>query len=534
MTAAIKSRGARMQADITALLRATNTLLWVVTREEQRVERALIQAAADAQFEVRFWDCAAGISDAAGRVVDAQSADPQRALATVRDGLPTEGAAPTGKAFARRVLVMRDLHRWLDPVTLRLVRNLARDLKAAPRAAKQAIVILTPSAEVPPELAGQAVVIDYPIPDRVEVAEILDDLVAGIPDEARRAAAAPNGVREAAIDAAVGLTAEEAEACYARSLVVAGRIDPGTVSAEKKRVIARERVLTWYDPDPRGLDAVGGLDLAKAWLRARASAFGARARAYGLPAPKGVLLVGIPGTGKSLLAKAVATAWGQPLLRLDVGALRSKYVGESEGNIRKALAVAETVSPCILWIDELEKALGGATGPQGDGGVSADALGAILSWMQERTSPVFVIATANDVSALPPELLRRGRFDEIFWIDLPTTTERAAVLATAVRAAGREPRAFDLAAVARGTPAFTGAELAAVIPDALYRAWADGEREPTTDDLAAAAAQVIPLARTAAERIDKMRAWAVGRARPASSPEAPDAQVAGGGRVLDM
>jgi SpoVK/Ycf46/Vps4 family AAA+-type ATPase len=350
-----------------------------------------------------------------------------------------------------------------------------------------------------------------------------------IPED-KRAAALPD--REGAIDAALGLSAEEAANCFARSLVATkGRIDPALVSGEKKRTIARERVLTWYDPDPRGLDAVGGLDVLKSWLVQRRLAFSPEARAYGLPSPKGCLVVGVPGSGKSLTAKAIATAFGMPLLRLDLGGLKSKYVGESEQNIRKALAVAEALGKCVVWIDEIEKALAGSTGPQGDGGVASDALGAMLSWMQERSGSVFVIATANDVSALPPELLRKGRFDEIWAVDLPTQRERMEILTVTLRQHGRE-KGVDVTRVARECAGFTGAEIAAIVPDAMFVAFADGARAITTDDLSAVACNVVPLAKTAAEKIETLRAWVkAGRARPASTPETEER---GQGRALDL
>lgn len=391
------------------------------------------------------------------------------------------------------------------------------------------MIILSPTGEVPPELAGHATVIDWPLPDRAEIAEILKGVVealpAGItiPDDA---------TRDAAIDAAVGLTSEEASSCYAKSIVTVKKIDPAVVSAEKRRVIARERVLEWYEPDPRGLDAVGGLEELKSWLRRRRSALSQKARDFGLPAPKGVLLVGPPGCGKSLSAKAVAAAWGIPLLRLDLGALKSKFVGESEGNIRKALQVAEAVAPCILWLDEIEKALAGATQGAADGGVSADALGTVLSWMQEHKAPVFIVATSNDVRSLPPELLRKGRFDEIFWVDLPTPEERADVLKAAVTAHGRKPEEVDLKAVADVCVDFTGAECAALVPEALFDAFADGERPIKTDDLLAAAKTVTPLAKTAGERLEQLRAWANGRARSASAK--PRQASTGPGRILDV
>jgi hypothetical protein len=442
-------------ADISALLRARNTLLWIVSREELRVERALISVAASLNYEPRFWDCADGFQDGAGKVLDAQR-DPLEALTSI------------GAQKARQLYVMRDLHKWLDPAVLRSLRSLARKLQSAPRNEARAVVVLSPSAEIPPEIAGQATVIDWPLPDRAEMGQILDSVLGSLSEELRESAMPKNGAREAAIDAAVGLSAEEAMNCYARSLVTSKSIDPMLISNEKQRVIARERVLTWYEPDPRGLEAVGGLDVLKSWLTGRKAAFGASARAYGLPAPKGVLLVGPSGTGKSLTAKCIAAAWGQVLLRLDLGALRSKWVGESEGNIRKALQVAEAVAPCILWIDEIEKALAGSTGPQGDGGVAADALGTILSWMQERSGSVFMVATANDVRALPPELLRKGRFDEMFFIDLPTPNERAEIVEATVKQFGRDLKTMKgksgLDKLVAATDGFTGAEIAALVP----------------------------------------------------------------------
>jgi SpoVK/Ycf46/Vps4 family AAA+-type ATPase len=500
----------KTNVDISALLRARNTLVWITSREEVRVERAIIEAAGAAKFETRFWDCATGLTASDGKVL-ANIPNAYSVLERIRDDK------------ARMLYVLRDIPAWFDPQVVRMLRSLARSLPGAPRDEARAIIILTPRGEVPPELAGHATVIDYPLPARDEIAEVLETALGGLPDEFRAAATPTNGLREQAIDAAVGLTAEEASNCYAKSLVTTKRIDPAQVSSEKRRVIAREKVLTWYDPEPRGLDAVGGLELLKDWLKARRSAFSQKARDFGLPEPKGCLLVGVPGGGKSLTAKAIATAWGMPLLRLDLGALRSKYVGESEGNIRKALAVAETVAPCVLWLDEIEKALAGATGAQGDGGVSADALGAVLSWMQERQAPVFVVATANKVSDLPPELLRKGRFDELFFVDLPTPAERKAILRTTLAAFKRSPDGIDEDAVARATQSFTGAEIAAIVPEAMFVAFGEGERAIQTEDLLAAAARVVPLAETAKEQLAELRAWAKGKARPAATPvaEAP-------------
>jgi SpoVK/Ycf46/Vps4 family AAA+-type ATPase len=379
-----------------------------------------------------------------------------------------------------------------------------------------------------PELP-EATVIEYPLPDREEVSRILTDVINALPPD-MQATAAPNGKRDAAIDAAVGLAADKISNCYAKSLVSSRKVDPALVMANKKQAIKASGI-TVYDPDPRGLDAIGGYDVLKAWAKQRALAFSEKARAYGLPAPKGALLVGPPGTGKSLTAKAFGVAFGMPVLRLDLGEAMSKFVGESEANLRGALKVAEAMAPCVLWLDEIEKMLSGSTGEQGDGGVSARALGAILSWMQEKTAPVFVVATANDVRALPPELLRKGRFDEMFFIDLPTTTERVEIVRAALAQYSRTSDGIDVAQIAGLTSGFTGAEISALVPDALFAAFGDGERALTTADLIAAAGTVTPLSKTASEKIEALRAWAKGRTRLASTPEAQSMSVA---RALDL
>lgn len=520
------TRSQEIAADVAALMRARNPLLWIVTREEARAEAHLFEAAAKAGYIARTWDVAQGVAELSGQGASIGGADPGETLRAIME------RAQRGQE--RGAWIMRDLPAWLTGLsgaaTCRQLRNLARMLPSAPRDRAQTIIVLSPTGDVPPELAGHATVIEWPMPDRAEIAGILDAAIASLPED-MQTTAAPNGTRDAAIDAAVGLSGEEAAACYARSLVQSRTIDPKAVAREKKRVIARERVLEWYDPIANGLDAVGGLDQLKLWLASRRNAYSAKAREYGLPAPKGALLVGIPGCGKSLTAKAIATAWGVPLLRLDLGALKSKFVGESEGNLRRAFSVIEAIGRCVVWLDEIEKALAGATQGAADGGVSSDALGAILSWMQERQGEAFVIATANDVSSLPPELLRKGRFDELWFIDLPTRTERIEIVAASLRSHGRKCDAIDLPQVAGACEEFTGSEIAALIPDALYTAFADDAREITTGDLVAAASTVVPLAKTAADKINRLRAWAVGRARSATTSDTVSGKA---GRQLDL
>lgn len=521
-----KTRSQLIAEDINALLRARNPLIWVVSREEARVERYLFEAAIAASYVPYTWDVAQGVADLSGKTPQgmANLQDPGATLTAIRSR-----AEGTAKA-ERGMFIMRDLPVWLEgppgAAPLRQLRNLVRLLPGIGRDRSQALVVISPSGDIPAELSGHATVIEWPLPDRDEIAGILDAAIKGLPENLQ-ASAAPNGTRDAAVDAAVGLSGEEASACYAKSLVQLRKIDPKAVAQEKRRVVTRERVLEWYDPLPGGLDAVGGLENLKAWLLARASAYSPKAREYGLPAPKGAMIVGVSGTGKSLTSKAIATAWGVPLLRVDLGALKSKFVGESEANLRKAFDVIAAIGRCVVWFDEIEKALQGATSGSADGGVSSDALGAILTWMNERQGEAFVIATANDISALPPEFLRKGRFDEVWYVDLPTSTERTEILRAALRTHGRDAKELKigLQRVAEATEGFTGAEIAALVPDAMFAAFADKGREIKEADLLKAAKSVVPLSRTAAEKIEGLRQWSIGRARPASVTVEAEGQV---------
>jgi AAA+ superfamily predicted ATPase len=506
----------------------------VITREEGRVEPYLFEAAAAANYTTTTWDVAQGLADISGKITGPDQQDPGTALNTIR-------ARATGEQRGERTMwIMRDLLPWLSgpggAAPLRQLRNLARLLPGVAPDRAQAIVILSAGGDLPPELAAHATVIDWPLPDRSEIAALLDTAVQSLPADVK-AGALKNGSRDAAIDAAVGLTGEEASSCYAKSLVQLRRVDPKAVAQEKKRVISRERVLEWHDPLEGGLDWVGGLETLKAWLKSRAAAYSPEARAYGVPAPKGTFIFGVSGCGKSLLCKAIATAWGIPLIRFDVGALKSKYVGESEQNIRKAFKIIEAMGRCVVWFDEIEKALQGATSGSADGGVSADALGAILTWMQERQGESFVIATANDVSQLPPEFLRKGRWDELWFVDLPNDVERVAIVEAALRQYKRDPKKIDVNAtlVAAATKGFTGAEIAALVPDAMFVAFNDKAREIGTIDLlnAAEAAKDSILSKTAERKINVLRQEWAGRAKPASATPRPAEKVAPA-RVLDI
>lgn len=548
------SRSSKINQEITSLLRARTSLLWIASREEKRVEAALTNCLPPKTKEttpgandgvvmgIRFWDCISGLKEFA--VVDGKS---QLVSLSFTGGINSYGEKTPAKLSQggspitdplvvlqairevpdRCLYVLRDINAYKDLFTLRALRNTATDIEKTPAREQRAMVILTPSTEIPPDLVGQANLIEYPIPDREDVAKIFDLL----PFKENGLLLPEAPIREAGVDAALGLSGAEIQNCFYRSLVTLKRIDPQTIAQEKKRVIAREKVLTWIDPDPRGLDAVGGLEDLKEWVDKRKAGFSLKARQYGLKAPKGILISGIPGTGKSLTAKCVSTSWGMPLLKLDLGALQSKWIGESQANIRKALQIAEAVSPCVLWLDEIEKALAGSGSSSGDGGVAADALGAILNWMQEREGDVFVIATANDVRSLPPELLRKGRFDEIFWVDLPTSSEREAILLSALKQVGREA-GVDIPALTERTKGWVGAEIASIVPEAMFAAFEDGGRQITTADLLTAAKTVVPLSTTMGTKLDEIRSFMTNKARSASRPEVVKETVQG--RTLDL
>ena len=328
--------------------------------------------------------------------------------------------------------------------------------------------------------------------------------------------------REQLLKAALGLTLTEAENVFAKIMISGGRLtdaDIHAVYAEKKQIIRKSGLLEYYEPEV-GFEHVGGLDLLKAWLRTRALAFTERAREYGLPNPRGVFMLGVQGCGKSLCAKAVSALWRMPLLRLDVGRMFGSLIGSSEENMRNALRVAESVAPAVLWLDEIEKALAGASSSgMTDGGTTSRVFGTFLTWLSEKTSPVFVIATANNIQALPPELMRKGRFDEIFFVDLPNDEERREIFRIHLVRRKRDPKAYNLDALSEATVGFSGAEIEEAVVSAMYDAFAENV-EVTGEHIVRAVRDTVPLSRTMERQLDRLREWADGRARMAS-PHSP-------------
>lgn len=396
------------------------------------------------------------------------------------------------------VFVLKDFHEfWTNPLVKRKLRNLSQRLQPAGKT----IIIINPSKQVPDELKDEIAVLELPMPRETELNEVLQQMEDQIKN--MRVELSPIQ-RERFLQAALGLSSAQAKRVFRKAAAQKGVLDEShikIITEEKRQVIRQSEALEFF-PVSETMDDIGGLEQLKEWLELRRGAYSEEARKYKLPAPKGVAFIGIPGTGKSLTAKAIGSIWRLPLLRLDVGALFGGLVGESEERTRRAINVANTISPCILWIDEMEKAFG-----QGDmdGGTSMRVFGSILTWMQEKTSPVFVVATANNVERLPPELLRKGRFDEVFFLDLPTEDERKQIFSVLLRKYGRPPEEFDLDKLAKHSNGFVGAEIETVIIEGMYLGFSDKQRPMTDDDLLAAMKKLIPLAESQKDSIGKLR-----------------------------
>ena len=478
------------------LIRARTPILWIRSLEEERVEALLEQAAQRLGGRTLLrWDFIEGLGGAPNRSGEA-ARNPMAALACL-DPLPPEQAA---------MLVLRDFHRYCeDAGVCRRLRNLAASLRQAPRT----LVITAPDWSIPRELEDSITLLDLPLPAAEEIRTLLSTIA-----NASGHPLSP-GVAEQLTAACHGLSEQRVRQLAARALARRGQLgeaDLAEVLEEKRQAIAKSELLE-YCPSEASPADIGGLEALKHWLEQRHMAFSEEAMRYGLPLPRGVLLVGPQGTGKSLTAKAVAHSWSMPLLRLDVGRLFAGLVGASEARTRDMIQRAEAMAPCVLWIDEIDKGFGGDS--RSDGGTSQRVLGTVLTWMAEKTSAVFVVATANGVDKLPAELLRKGRFDEIFLLDLPSAEERRAILD--LQLGRRRPsHTIPLDVLVDRTGGFSGAELEQTVIEAMHLAFAE-QREFGEADLIAAASQVVPLSRTAREQLEALQAWASGgRARPAS------------------
>ncbi|MBF2007131.1 MAG: AAA family ATPase [Chlorogloeopsis fritschii C42_A2020_084] len=493
------SRSTTFRDEFKLLLRARYPLIYIPTYEEERVETAIKEEAANqGNRPIYTWD-----------FVDGYQGNPNDAGFGQRNPLQALELVEKVPASAPGVFVLRDYHRFLEDVAIsRKLRNLARLLKSQPKN----IVLLSPRIAIPDDLMEVLTVVEFPLPSAAEIRTEVERLLMATGHS-------PSGkFLDDLVRSCQGLSMERIRRVLARAIATHGELLPEDVDLvleEKRQTIRQTQILDFY-PATEQISDIGGLDNLKDWLLRRGGAFTERARQYGLPHPRGLLLVGIQGTGKSLTAKAIAHHWHLPLLRLDVGRLFGGLVGESESRTRQMIQVAEALAPCVLWIDEIDKAFSGL-GSKGDAGTTSRVFGTFITWLAEKTSPVFVVATANDIHALPPEMLRKGRFDEIFFVGLPTQDERKAIFNVHLsRLRPHNIKSYDIERLAYETPDFSGAEIEQTLIEAMHIGFSQN-RDFTTDDILEAASQIIPLARTATEQIQKLQEWAAaGRARLAS------------------
>lgn len=481
------------------LLRARYPLIYIPTLEEERVEESIAQSAKNqGNRAVYIWD-----------FVEGYQGNPTDRGAGRRNPLQALEQVEKLNASVPAIFILRDFHRFLDDISVsRKLRNLARLLKSQPKN----IVILSPQIAIPEELSEALTVLEFPLPDRSEIRTEIDRLLVatGRSLESR--------IVDEMVRSCQGLSLERIRRVLARAIATHGELrsdDVELILEEKRQTIRQTQILEFY-PTTEKISDIGGLDNLKEWLLLRGGAFSDRARQYGLPHPRGLLLVGIQGTGKSLTAKAIAHHWHLPLLRLDVGRLFAGLVGESESRTRQMIQLAEALAPCVLWIDEIDKAFTGIDG-RGDGGTTSRVFGTFITWLAEKNSPVFVVATANNIQALPPEMLRKGRFDEIFFVGLPSQSEREEIFTVHLsRLRSHNLKTYDLQRLAYETPDFSGAEIEQSLIEAMHLGFSQN-RDFTTDDILESASQIVPLARTAQEQIQLLQHWAAaGKARMAS------------------
>lgn len=522
--------------NITDYIKARYAVLVIESSEEERVIAELQKLAGEINHELYTWNSSEGIKQN-GVVIDNKAVDFKAAI----DSCEAKAAEKTSKAL----FVFCDAHNYLsdkaNPIYRRRLKDFAINIRN--KGYNCNCIIISPSFEISLDLQKEVTILDFPLPTKNETRDIIKNFV----DSYRSVQGVEIDVDDALLEnftnVSLGLTKLEIENCLSRALVADRRLDSfdmKTILNEKKQIIRKTGILEYVDSDLNLAD-VGGLQTLKKWLELRRHCFGEPAKAFGVKPPKGVLLTGVPGCGKSLTAKCVASAWSMPLLRLDMGKIYQGLVGSSESNIRVALKTAEAVAPCILWIDEIEKGLSGSRGGGGDGGTSTRVFGTLLTWMQEKTSPVFVFATANDISGLPPELLRKGRFDEIFFVDFPSKAERKKILDIHIAKLGRDASKFDTDRLANlcGEETFgkdvvlAGAEIEAWVSDSLLEAFArqvngDTSADVEMRDFETTIRRIVPMGQMRKAEFQALRKWANENAVSASMTPAPEPEASSG------
>ena len=529
---------AAFRQELSQLVRAHFPLIQVDTQEEDRALSEVRAVAADVGKRLVLWSTSRGVFSLDGEAAAKAEKGYLKDLA---------GAVESFESMARKrdhaangyIFVLLDPHPYLtdphaNPIYRRRLREFAMDIRTDGLAAS--CIILAPGLAVPDELDKEVSVLDFPLPSRDELRREVERFLDRVRQNGHVSVETDASFSEALVDAAAGLTMTEVQNALAHAVIGDLRLDRSDVArifAQKRQIVRKSEILDFVETDGLSAEQIGGLDRLKDWLRQREPAFTPEGRAFGIQAPRGVLVTGVPGCGKSWSAKCMGASWGLPVVKLDMGKVYASLVGSSEERMRRAIQVAEAVAPCVMWIDEIEKGLPRPGQHVGDNGVSLRVLGTFLTWLQEKASNVFVFATANQLHLLPPEVVRKGRFDEIFFVDLPDGAERRRILDIHLRRAGREPERFALDRLAELTGEdalgegirLTGAELAAAVNEGLIHAFNRGKAnggaaELETADMEAVLDATLPLARLRSDEIAHLRGWARGHAVPAAH-EAP-------------
>ncbi len=514
------------------LIESSTPIVVMETVEETRAVRLVRAACCSLNLAVFEWSIASGLArcgtnepcdvyesehSAQSYIGTGHDQNDVNAKALYNSREPAQALSNLEAISVEAAFILKDFHRHMeDPIVVRRLRDVGQKFSAN----RRTVIITGPAVAIPPELASLVEFLDLPLPDQPRLRQIIDEAIVriGKTHTLRRTANAADLVAMAAN--LRGLTEQEAERAISHALVMRYGVTPETatdVLQAKKDLLRRSGMLDFIDVS-EDMSSIGGLENLKSWLAQRNGSWEPAAQEFGLEPPRGLVVLGVQGCGKSLCARAIAGEWKLPLVKLDTAAIFDKYIGETEKRIQKVFRVAEGLAPCILWIDEIEKVFAGS-GPDSasaDAGVSSRLLAAFLGWMQERKEAVFVATTCNDVTVLPPELIRKGRFDELFFVDLPNALERKQIFAIQLGRRKREPEKFDLDRVAAATSGFSGAEIEAAVQTALYAAYSR-KQELSTADLINSAKSTVPLSTTRAEEIQALRSWAHQRAVPASA-----------------
>jgi ATP-dependent 26S proteasome regulatory subunit len=519
-------------------IRAQYSIIYLLTPEESRAEAVIQKTAVELKKKLVVWSCTEGIFEVVNGKASGkeQIEDPIEALVRIKGSKEAGARAPD----ADTIYVLRDMNPYLnDARVARHLRDIARDFKQS----RKTLIILSPVRKLSPDLERDVTVLEFALPAYDEIKVIFDNLYEGAKSKLGKIS---DDERERIVQAAMGLTTIEAENALAKSIVehVNGQKDKKGANSisklvlkEKALAVKKSGILEYYPATQTAAD-VGGLENLIEWLNIRKEAFTAKARDFGLPMPRGLILVGIPGCGKSLSAKACSNLWDVPLLKLDLGNVFGGLVGESERNMRTCIQTAEALGSSILWLDELEKAFAGAGGNGStDGGTTQRVFGTFLTWMQEKTCPCFVVATVNRIDGLPPELLRKGRFDEIFFVGLPTARERQIILNIHIKKYKRDVKNFEkqMSELVSASEGFSGAELEEAVVSGLYAAFYH-KRDLTAEDVLKAIKNTNPLAKSRGAELQEMVKWAAENAVNASRVEDKEkaSETTTGGRQLDL